>query len=237
MTEILPVLDNELLQQKANEYAMKGALKTLEEFYCGYDSPYRKAIEENLKGKGVASNFDIPDIVANINEALSNEVDRIANESVAKTFVPLLKQFLTREPEEMKFSDFLKRFILETETKNYDDCSLEIKTHTEYDWLDIYIGSSDRDYRITFHLDWESRKTEQKKYMLLSLGHDTGKNASKVMKLRLDSATLEVPFTTGIINDGFNSFMANLVLSNTKITMDCTDFEEDMFPRGECYCD
>ncbi|MFK5281440.1 hypothetical protein ACI3PL_17950, partial [Lacticaseibacillus paracasei] len=62
--EIKPVLNLEYLQQKANEYATKGVEDAIENFYNGYNSPYKKAIEENLKNKGVDNNFDIPDIIA-----------------------------------------------------------------------------------------------------------------------------------------------------------------------------
>ena len=58
-TQILPVIDISVLQEKANEFAMKGAIETLKEFYSGYNSPYRKAIEEDLRDDelGVESNL------------------------------------------------------------------------------------------------------------------------------------------------------------------------------------
>ena len=39
-----PVLDMEKIQEKANEYALEGALKCIKEFYTGYNLPFKKAI-------------------------------------------------------------------------------------------------------------------------------------------------------------------------------------------------
>jgi hypothetical protein len=46
--QILPVLNTEVLQEKATEFAMKGAIESIKEFYSGYNSPFRKQIEEQL---------------------------------------------------------------------------------------------------------------------------------------------------------------------------------------------
>src|SRR6476661_4245160 len=105
--QILPVINTEVLQQKANEYAMKGAEEALKGFYTSYNSPYKKAIEENLKNKGLDHSFNIPDIVGVLNDKFSQEIDLIANTAIAKSFVPMIKQILTREDAEVKFSDIL----------------------------------------------------------------------------------------------------------------------------------
>src|SRR5690606_11147379 len=94
---ITPVLDLDFLQKKANEHAMKGAEEAIKEFYSSWNSPYRKAIEQNLINKGVDNNFDIPDIIAVLNQKISNEIDLIANTAISKTFIPFVKEFLIRE--------------------------------------------------------------------------------------------------------------------------------------------
>jgi hypothetical protein len=61
---------------------------------------------------------------------------------------------------------------------------------------------------------------------------------TKKMKISLDGgATLELPFTPGILEDNFLSYIAKLIIANSRITFDVKDFNEDMFPENEeCHC-
>jgi hypothetical protein len=89
--QIIPVIDFNVLQQKANEAAMNGAIKTIEEFYTKWDSPYRKMVQEALNkttiGEGIGG-LELPDVVSLINNSLSKEIDHIANTALAKTWLP-----------------------------------------------------------------------------------------------------------------------------------------------------
>lgn len=232
---ILPVLDNDVLKEKANEFAMKGALKSIEEFYTGYNSPYRKAIDEELGKTKIGSGIQLPDIIAIINGAISKEIDTIANTAVSKTFVPLVQRFLTREEKEMGFSEILKKFINCTEPKYPEDCQLELKEDSMFEWLNLRLSCNDKTYVLTLHSDWDTRKGPIKKYICLSLPHDEAKHR-ETMKLSIDGGTLELPFTRDILQDRFISFIARLVIGKTMVTMDCHDFSDEMFPRDECHC-
>jgi hypothetical protein len=79
----------------------------------------------------------------------------------------------------------------------------------------------------------------------MSLPHtrnDNGKyfgshESKQTMKISLDGgATLELPFTKGVLEDPFVSFIARLVIGNNNIIFDVNEFDEDMFPRHECHC-
>lgn len=234
-TQVLPKLDLAVLQEKANEFAMKGAIETLKDFYSGYDSPYRKAITEELKKQQMHGSIQLPDIIAILNDSLSKEIDMIANTAISKTFVPMVQQFLTRAEKEMNFSDILKEFIEITGAENMDDCSVSIEKST-HGWLDVDISFEDENYELTFHTDYHTEKEAIKKYQLLSLPRD-GEKYSQTMKLKVgDGATLELPYTREILQNKFVSYIAGLVIANTKITMDCDGFSEEMFPK-ECHCD
>lgn len=230
---ILPVLDTEELQKKANEYAMKGAIESIKDFYTGYNSPFRKAFDEHLQKKDIAPNFDLPDIIATINESLSKEVDIIANTAISKTFIPALQRFLTREQEEINFSDLLRRFIKETNQEDYDLCSVDIRK-SEYSWLDVTITGEKDEYKITLHEDWETRNEPVRKYKLLSLPYSEEKYRP-TMKLSVDNVALELPFTRDILHNEFLSSIARLVIAGTKINIDQREFDEDMFEK-ECHC-
>ena len=235
MSEITtPVLDMQELQIKANEAAMKGAISVINDFYNSYDSPYKKAIQEHMNGKGTSFAFEVPDIIAVLNDSITKEIDTLANAAIAKTFIPLVKDFLMRAPASILFSDILKKFIEEQGNNDYYDYSVQVEKHSSYDWLSVVISCGKETYNLTLHQKWECKKEEQKKYKILGLPY-TDSKYHKTMKLQVDGgATLEMPFTTDILKDRFISYVANLVMSGSEITIDTTDFEDDMFEH--CHC-
>lgn len=240
MEQIIPVIDTDLLQKKANEYAQKGAEETLKEFYSGYNSPYRKAIEENLANKGLDTSFELPDVIASINDSLSKEIDKIANTAVAKTFVPLVTKFLTRADKEIKFSKLLEQFIEKTNfqynDKNIEDYTVEIERE-EGSFIRLVISDGDEKYHLGFFNSEREGEGEEKFWTIYSLPFTYTSQKEKTMKLSLDGVTLEIPFVKGVLENEFVSYIATLVMAETKIYFDETDFYEDMFPnRDNCHC-
>jgi hypothetical protein len=240
MDNITATVDTAEIQKKANEFAMKGAISAIENFYTGYDSPYKKAITESLKGKEVdATFFSLPDIIAAINDGLTKEIDRIANTAIAQTFIPMVSKFLTRQEKEGKFSDVLKEFI-ETAKYNATDAPEDFDCQVEKDrihgWLNVKISDSEREYTFTLHQTYESKNEPdaKAKYHLLSLP-STYKTEHLKMKLSIDGVTLELPFMRDILSDKFVSSMAGYIISDTNITMDTENFDEDLFPE-RCHC-
>ena len=237
---IIPVISTAILQEKATEFAMKGAIETIKEFYSGYNSPFRKQIEAQLQEFRIGTVIELPDIIGLINESLTSEIDLIANTAVAKSFVPLVQGFLTRESKEINFSDFLKNFI--SYTDDYDSNTEEdysvLISPSQHGWLNIEISSKDRKYKLTFHGDYSTKGSEIKKYQLLSLPftYDEPSHRRQQMKISIDGVTLEMPFTPDVLKDNFVSYVGRLIIANSKITMDCDDFNSEMFPEEECHC-
>lgn len=230
--QILPVLDTEVLREKATEFAMKGAIESIKDFYSGYNSPFKKQIEEQLRGNEIGGTISLPDIIALINESLSKEIDVIANTAVSKTFIPLVQRFLIREEKEINFSTILKNFIEKTEAKTYNEFEINIKESSEYKWLDIELTSDEKVYSLILHQDYNSRKEEIKKYQILGLPRDynSKEKYGQTMKLSIENGvTLELPFTKNVLHDDFTAYIANLVIGKCLITMDCDDFDEEMF--------
>jgi len=234
----VPVLDAAVLQEKATEYAMKGAVETIKEFYTGYNSPWKKQIEASLSKTETSVHLDLPDILALINESLTAEITKIANTAVSKTFVPLVNKFLSREEKEIKFSDILKEFIKAYDTDEPDDFSIDINKREQYGWLDITLQSADSSYSFTLHEDYNSKKEEKEKYWLGSIPEKDSKEKryQTTMKLRIEGGELEMPFVRDVLSDNFQSYMARLVIGHCLITMDCRDFNEDWFENDNCHC-
>jgi|GEM_PF-2373704 hypothetical protein len=239
--EILPVLDTAILKEKANEFAMKGAIETIKEYYSGYNSPYRKAIEEELKNKTIGYSLELPDIIALLNDSLSNEIDAIANAAVAKTFIPIVKKLLTREPAEIKMSEFLKQFV--------DDSDFGINNHDmdDYDVFEerndgtfvyLEISNTEKKYRLGFHKQTNDGVTYHELFTLPEVNKIKSTNRfmdTKTMKISVDGVTLELPFTKDILSDNFTSYVARLIIAKTRVIFDNINFTEDMFPES-CHC-
>ena len=238
MKDLIPVIDPEVLQEKVNQAAMKGALSTIEEFYTGYNSPFKKAIKEDLEGKEIRHTFELPDIIATINDSLTSEIDRIANTAISKTFVPLVQRFLTRTDDEIKFSDILKEFIECSPESDRDYFEVSIKRHEKYTWLDVILSSEDKSYRLTLHTDYKSEREGNVKYIFLGLPY-TDNGRIQTMKLSIENGvSLELPFTKDILKDKFTSYIARLVMSGSLITLDVEDFDDWMFPEDDgCRCE
>lgn len=245
--ELIPKLDIETLQLKANEAAMKGYQDAIHDFYNGYNSPYKKQIEAQLLQKGLEHGMNLPDIIAKLNDGMAAKIDEIANEAIAKTFIPLVKKMLTRIDGEVNFSDLLKVVIDANEYEYDDDISISDFEVSELDlrkdemFLHFTISTPRGEYRMFLCSDKYSKKKEDElKWHIGNLPElTTSYKKAAIMTLKLeDGAKLEMPFFSSVLSDKFVSHCAQMVLSKTNIIFDVVDFDEDLFPsRHGCHCD
>lgn len=235
--QILPTLDLEKLKVKAQEAAMNGAIKEITEFYESYNSPYRKKIKEQLESMEVNSyQIQLPEIIGLINDSLSKEISSIANQAVAKTMVPMVKKFLTKVEGQMKFSEFLKQIIEDTNSDDYNDFTCECEKHTTHGWYNVTITYKGAEYTFTFHEDYETKKTNPGKYYHILSLPNAYDSKNKTMKLSYEGAELEIPFSHAVLQDDIVSLAARCIMADTKFEFDVFEFEEDMFPE-RCHCD
>lgn len=233
---IVPVLDMKVLQEKANEYAMKGAIESIKEYYSGYSSPFRKKIDEELKKQEIGWSLDLPDILALINESLKNEMSIIANNSIAQTYVPMVQKLLTRVDKEVNFSEILKEFIECVEPEHMDDCEVTVNENASYGWLNVSIEHERRSYQLTLHKYRDVKKGEQQKYHILRLPYNSYNDSKKdKMIFEMHGGKLEMPFERDVLSDKFLSYLASLIICDSAITMDTKNFDEGMFPE-RCHC-
>ena len=220
----VPELDQEKLQQAANEFAMKGALETIKNYYTAWDSPYKKGIEESLKNKSMNIFFDLPDVLSVINEQLTKEIDQIANTAVLNTYIPMVKEFLVRVEGEIKFSDLLKEFVCLTDNRPEHAYSIDI-SESEYKWLDVTLKCLDKKYALTFHT------AQDGKYEILNLPFNYKNSArlTEYMEINSNNVNVKLPFTREVLSDRFVSFVARMIIAKTSIEMDVDDFPEEIF--------
>jgi hypothetical protein len=238
----VPELDLKAIQERANEAAMKGALEVVTEHYSGYNSPFKNGIKEALKNKGFGYSLTLPDVMALINDSLTEEIDRIANTAISKSFLPLVTEFLTRQKGEMLFSEVLQEFIkavgFDWDDDEPEDFSVELD-RDRGSFQTFKISNGEKSYDLGLFC---SKKQEDPKDNTWTIYHlptnDYGNSNNQTMKISLDGgATLELPYTRDILRDKFLSFCAGLQMAKTKITMDVLEFNDDLFPeREDCHC-
>jgi len=244
-----PKIDVEKLQKKANEAAEKAYLNEIEEFYNSYNSPYRKAIKDELAKKGLNNDIELPDILGRINTALAEEMDRLANNALSETYIPILSNALDVLPKRMKMSGFLKK-VIEDVFDKYDDSTgpedynFYVEKNKNHGWYNAVLVTPEHEYNITLHTAWSTDLTDEerrsKKVFLYCAtipdqSYNNFKSPTK-MTLYKDDVKLEMPFTHNIIQDKTLNVLFKLVLGKTIIELDTGCFDDDWFPQDECSC-
>ena len=254
MENITPKIDAQLLQEKANEYAMKGLIKEIEEYYTSYSSPWRKQVQEELKNKTLNFSLELPDVTAMLNDLLTEKMQMIATESINKVIIPDFKRLLTKAKEEMNFSEILTKFV---ELKNFNDLhfrdndfepSVLVEKNKKYDWYEVEISYNDymgrkQLYEFTMHERQDKDKDENgnlmKKYYKI-LGNpsynDSAGYGEKIVIKGEGSIRAEVPMTKQYLSDDFIQFLINIVLAQSKIYLDVDSFEYLDIPMYNCEC-
>lgn len=242
----IPNIDTKILQDKVNECALKGALEVIEKYYTGYDSPYKKALEEGIKNKDVSIHFDIPDILGVINDSIASKFDEIANTAISMTYIPMIGTLLTRVESNVALSDILQEFLECYEIKEYsafEDLSLSVDEN-QYSGGSIKTFKIEHQgvtlYEITVSQDYKEKDKytilgmPTKKYELKEKRRSYAFESSFVTKA-LDERELKftTPISTNILADKFFAYLISLKLNDTKITIDCQEFDEDWLPNED----
>lgn len=236
-----PTIDLKKIQEVANAAAEKAYLKEIEEYYTSYNSPYRKQIAAKLKKQEFSYIMELPNVMGKINEALSKEVDAIANNAIANSYIPMISNALVGLDKEITLSYLLEEIIkeLEPERDVFDEFTFSFEKHKNpsFDWLNCTLYTPKSNYEFTLHTA-KTNKDEEQKYKLLSFPsnkHKTGYNSN--MTIYKGDVKIEMPFTPNILQDKVLNLFFKMMLSGSKITLDCDGFYDDMFPEpGHCHC-
>lgn len=222
-----PTIDVEKLQNKANEAAEAAYLKCIQDYYTGYNSPFKKKIEAELSEKSISWTMELPDIVARINEALSNEIDAIANRAVAESYIPYMSEMLTRVDKYIDLSTILKEIVDELKDEDCDEHDFSFKSYeedSEYGWLRCELTTPHCNYEFTLHTGDDGR------YQILSFPYKIDLHHKRsTMTIKRDDVSIEMPFTTDILKDKVMRLFMNLMLSKSQIKMDSEVIREEWF--------
>lgn len=234
-----PKINLKAIQDRANAAAEKAYLQEIENYYTSYNSPYRKMIESELEKQKFSYGMELPDIMSKINDSLSKEIDAIANNVIVNSYIPMISNSLIGLGKEITLSYLLKEIVqeLDPEEDVYEEFSFDIERHSKYDWLTCTLFTPEDNYEFTLHT---ARKKEGKdqKYKLLSFPSNKYKKGhNSNMTIYKDDVKIEMPFTPKVLQDKVLNLFFRMMLSGSKVTIDCDGFSEDMFPeRGYCHC-
>ena len=227
-------LPEEKIQQLAEKYAMEGAEKAIREYYTGYNSPYVKMMKAHIEAIAPNPQFDLPDLTAAINKALADKITDLANEVVAKTYIPLFNRLLTPCEQNIVSTENLFQafgdYIKDREDDDFDSEELEFEAkHGSYGLHSLlfkYKGETEFDLSI-----WESGHNEKGNQLPGTSQWDHLNNKARMMKITLkEGDTAEVPIIDNVLSNDFMAYCAKLLICKTKI-------EIDNYPEWHDYSD
>ena len=217
-------LDEQKLQEMAQQYAMQGAEKAIKDFYTGYDSPFMKEVQRELKEK-METNlfFELSQMTAAINKATN-------------TFLPMLNRMFSQEKKTVVTTqDLYEHFGDAMKEELYDEfdpelMELEIKEGPGLFSKHLYLHflyDNDTKYELSLMDNRDPDKDEHGNtlYMITELPGCSQYRADyppreRQMRIRLgEGATLEMPFTPDVLRDEFMRYVAGLLLCNTLVTV------------------
>lgn len=220
-------LPEEKIQQLAEKYAMEGAEKAIREYYTGYNSPYVKAITARIESIAPNPRFDLPDLTAAINKALADKITDLANEVVAKTYIPLFNRLFTPCQENVVSTESLFQefgdYIKDREGDEFDSEELNFGTNIHSYGLGslLFKYQGEVEFELTI---WEDGHNENgdRLYVLHRLpgtsSWDKMSNRARMMKITLtDGASAEVPIIDDVLSNDFMAYCAKLLICKTKI--------------------
>lgn len=214
---------------------MEGAEKAIREYYTGYNSPYMKAMTEHILRIAPSPLFDLPDITAVINKALSDRIMDLCNQFMANTYTKLFNRMLTpNENNIVTTKDLFQQFgdyIKDREKDDFDEGGLEFTPNTSlysysnnYRYLEFWYNS-ELEFKLSVWDDGGKNENGEVLYTLASLpGH--GKynpldNRSRFAKITLeDGKTAEVPIIDDVLSNDFLAYLANILICKTKIKVE-----------------
>lgn len=199
-------VNQELLQQKANEFAEQAFIEELKDYYSKYNSPFRKTLQAEFQKKEVSVHFELPDILQTINDAISKEHEEIIKNFIDSTVLVDLRKSLKLQPKEILFSEFLKEIM-------------EADFNHDYDYVDDYEVEHDMSSSrsCTIKIIYKKQKIE------VRLQKFDGEEGYKFV---VNPYILSTNSQSAILNR-IQSYLLSLLISGTYITkFDVDSFEE-----------
>lgn len=236
--ELKPViLDENKLQELAEKYAMEGAEKAIRDYYTRYDSPFVKACEKRLMEMAPPYNFDLPDLTAAINRALSAKIETLCDKIVANTYIEAFNRVFvgwSYEKGIAESNDLYRNYaeyVKDREGDDFDSEQLGIKVrNSSFGFMYIEFSyEGENEFVLSLMENGYDDKGENL-YKITSLPHASKWSSGKMPMMSItlkDGARAEMPMSANILDCDFMAFLAKLLLHNVKVRINSYHHWED----------
>lgn len=225
-----PVLDKDIIQKAAQEAATKAALREIEDYYCGFDSPYRKQLREYLQKNAPCARLELPNFSELLSKSLSAEIENIVNKKCVESFAQEIRRAFSHLKEEsdgtillttlaedmMTYIDFADSFY-------NNSFELEVRDGSCSYLKDVYVTINEDDEEKKYKFTLMSNGSDGT-YRVLSMPYTSNDNdlytANKKITLKTEKCTVSFPMFSGVSNDHTLLVLARCIMFDAHIRID-----------------
>lgn len=225
-----PVLDKDIIQKAAQEAATKAALREIEDYYCGFDSPYRKQLREYLQKNAPSTRLELPEFSELLSKSLSAEIENIVNKKCVESFAQEIRKAFSHLKEESDGTILLTTLAEDMMTYiDFDDSlynnsfELEVRDGSSSYLKDVYVTINEDDVEKKYKFTLISNGSDGT-YRVLSMPYTYDDNdlytANKKITLKTEKCTVSFPMFSGVSNDHTLLVLARCIMFDAHIRID-----------------
>lgn len=225
-----PVLDKNIIQMAAQEAATKAALREIEDYYYGFDSPYRKQLREYLQKNAPSTRLELPEFSELLSKSLSAEIENIVNKKCVESFAQEIRRAFSHLKEESDGTILLTTLAEDMMTYiDFDDpehdnsFELEVRNGSYIYLKDVYVTINEDDVEKKYKFTLMSNGSDGT-YSVLSMPYTYDDNdlytANKKITLKTEKCTVSFPMFSGVSNDHTLLVLARCIMFDAHIRID-----------------
>lgn len=225
-----PVLDKDIIQKAAQEAATRAALREIEDYYCGFDSPYRKQLREYLQKNAPSTRLELPEFSELLSKSLSAEIENIVNKKCVESFAQEIRRAFSHLKEESDGTILLTTLAedmmsyIDFEDSEYDNSfELEVRDGSSSYLKDVYVTINEEDEEKKYKFTLMSNGSDGT-YRVLSMPYTYDDNdlytANKKITLKTEKCTVSFPMFSGVSNDHTLLVLARCIMFDAHIRID-----------------
>lgn len=223
-----PVLDKNIIQMAAQEAATRAALREIEDYYCGFDSPYRKQLREYLQKNAPSTRLELPEFSEMLSKSLSAEIENIVNKKCVESFAQEIRRAFSHLKEESDGTILLSTlaedmmYDIDFDDSDYNNSfELEVRNGSFSDWKEVCVTISKDDVEKVYKFSLSSNGRDGT-YSILSMPHkyDDDHYSYDKMTLKSEKCTISFPMFSGVSNDYILLVLARCVMFDAHIRID-----------------
>lgn len=222
-----PVLDKDIIQKAAQEAATRAALREIEDYYCGFDSPYRKQLREYLHKNAPSTRLELPEFSELLSKSLSAEIENIVNKKCVESFAQEIRRAFSHLKEEsdgtILLTTLVEDMMSSIDDPEHDSFKLEVRDGS-YSYLkDVYVTINEDDVEKKYKFTLMSNGSDGT-YSVLSMPYTYDDNdlytANKKITLETEKCTVSFPMFSGVSNDHTLLVLARCIMFDAHIRID-----------------